>query len=319
MIPRRLRAGDQLRVVAPSTSVATVPDAVRAAAVARLEREFGFEITFGAHVEETGPQGTGPVSGRVADLHEAFADPDVAGVLAARGGHHSHHLLPLLDYDLIAANPKPFCGFSDITALQSALLARTGLVTYSGPMFTSFGRAEQVEPTIESFRQCLFTDEPIGWQPAKVWSDAGGDRAPHPGEGWFLLQPGTATGRLTGGNLVTLGLLRGTPYWPDLDGSVLVVEASDSSDAAEFDQNLTALLQTGAALRGLLIGRFQPGSAMSPELLAHLVATKPQLNGVPVLANLDVGHTHPLYTFPVGGECYLAADPGAVEMVVTRH
>jgi muramoyltetrapeptide carboxypeptidase LdcA involved in peptidoglycan recycling len=297
--------------------MASVPDAIIEAATARLADEFGFHVTFGDHVRETGPLKTGPVAGRVADLHAAFADPDVALVLALRGGYHSHQLLPHLDYDLIAANPKAFCGYSDITALQAALLARCDLVTYSGPVFNTFAIREPGNATVEFFRRCLFGSEPVNWHAGEEWFSDDSEVAKN--AGWLVLQPGTATGRLTGGNLITLGLLQGSAYWPDLDRSVLVVEASGFTGPAEFDQLLTSLLQTGAAPRAVLIGRFHPKSKMTSDLLAHIVATKPQLHGLPVLADLDVGHTNPLYTFPVGGECYLAADPGAVEVALTVH
>lgn len=323
-VPRKLRAGDEIRVVAPSMSLGLLSDAVRADAVARLTAEFGVRVTFGAHVEDTGPLGTGSVAGRVADLHEAFADPAVGGILTAIGGHHSNQLLPHLDYDLIRANPKVFCGFSDITALQCALLARAGLVTYSGPHFSTFAMREHNESTVEAFRSAVFGTEAVTWAPSPTWTDDEWYRlaerdAPARNEGWWVLQPGTADGPLVGGNLGTMNLLRGTPYWPDLDGAIVVVEDDFESSVHDFARGLTALLQTGAAVRGLIVGRFQRRSEVSQELLRHIVGSAPQLAGVPVLANVDVGHTNPVHTFPVGGSCYLAAEPGAVEIVLTRH
>ena len=99
------------------------------------------------------------------------ADPDVAAVLTVIGGFNSNELLPYLDWDLIAANPKVLCGFSDITALQNAILARTGLVTYSGPHWSSFGMRDHFEQTLAWFTQALFTDEPVHLDPAASWTD----------------------------------------------------------------------------------------------------------------------------------------------------
>ncbi|TQS43168.1 S66 peptidase family protein [Cryptosporangium phraense] len=324
-LPPRLTEGSRIRVIAPSSSLGLLSDASRAGAVERLQREFGFEISFGAHVEETGPLGTGPVAGRVADLHEAFADPEVDGILTVIGGYHSNQLLPHLDYDLIRANPKVLSGFSDITALQCALLARSNLVTYSGPHFSTFAMRDHNEATIEAFRSAVFTGAAVSWRPSATWTDDEWWRpdieraAPARNEGWWLLQPGIANGPLIGGNLSTLALLQGTPYWPDLDGAVLVVEDDFESSVHDFARRLTSLLQTGVAVRGLVIGRFQRATGMTQELLREIVTTAPQLAGVPVLANVDVGHTSPIYAFPVGGSCYLAAEPGAVEIVLTRH
>ncbi|MFI5958438.1 LD-carboxypeptidase [Cryptosporangium sp. NPDC051539] len=323
-LPPRLKAGDRIRVIAPSTSTNLISDANRAAAVERLTSEFGFEISFGAHAGETGPLGTGPVAARVADLHAAFADPEIDGILTVIGGYHSNQLLPHLDYDLIRSNPKVFCGFSDITALQCALLARSNLITYSGPHFSTFAMREYNEATIEAFRGAVCTDGAMSWRPATTWTDdewyRGQERAaPAHNEGWWVLQPGVANGPLIGGNLGTMNLLQGTPYWPDLDGAVVVVEDDFESSVHDFARRLTSLLQTGIAVRGMVIGRFQRQTGMTQELLREIVTTAPQLAGVPVLANVDVGHTNPLYTFPVGGSCYLAAEPGAVEIVLTRH
>lgn len=327
-LPRRLKAGDRIRVIAPSMSLSLLSDATRTDAVARLTAEFGFDVTFGENVDESGPLGTGSIGGRVADLHGAFADPSVAGVLTAIGGHHANELLPHLHYDLIRANPKVFCGFSDITALQGALLARSGLVTYSGPHFSTFAMREHNAATIEAFRSAVFTEAPVSWVPASTWTDdewyrlqdtPEGRKAPARNEGWWVLQPGTANGPLVGGNLGTLNLLQGTPYWPDLDGAVVVVEDDFDSTVHDFARDLTSLLQTGIGVRGLIVGRFQRQSGVDQEVLRHIVTSAPQLAGVPVLANVDVGHTNPLYTFPVGGSCYLAAEPGAVEIVLTRH
>ncbi|MCJ7436116.1 MAG: LD-carboxypeptidase [Anaerolineales bacterium] len=80
-----------------------------------------------------------PITSRVADIHAAFADPKVKGILTAIGGYNSNQLLRYLDYDLIRANPQILCVFSDITALGTAIYARTGMISYSGPHFSTFG------------------------------------------------------------------------------------------------------------------------------------------------------------------------------------
>jgi muramoyltetrapeptide carboxypeptidase LdcA involved in peptidoglycan recycling len=106
-----------------------------------------------------------PCRGAVSDLHDAFADRGVKGILTTIGGYNSNGLLGYLDYDLIRANPKIFCGFSDITALATAIYARTGLVTYSGPQFTTFGMKRGIGYTLEYFERCLMSEEPFEVQP----------------------------------------------------------------------------------------------------------------------------------------------------------
>ncbi len=109
----------------------------------------GLRLSFGEHVDEDDEFRSGSIASRVADLHAAFADPEVAAILTAIGGFNSNELLPHLNWELIAANPTVLCGYSDITALSNAIFARTGLVGYSGPHWSSFGMREHVEPTGE--------------------------------------------------------------------------------------------------------------------------------------------------------------------------
>jgi muramoyltetrapeptide carboxypeptidase len=113
----------------------------------------GLELTYGDHVDERDVFDSSSIESRVVDLHAAFAESDVAAILTVIGGFNSNELLPHLDWDLIAANPKIFCGYSDITALQNAMVARTGLVTYSGPHWSTFGMRDYFDQTLEWFQR----------------------------------------------------------------------------------------------------------------------------------------------------------------------
>ncbi len=286
---------------------------------ALIEERFarmGLRLSYGAHVDERDNLDSSSVASRVADLHAAFADPEVAGILTVIGGFNSNELLPYLDWDLIAANPKILCGYSDITALQNAILARTGLVTYSGPHWSSFGMRDHFEQTRKWFIEALFDDRPIDLDPSESWTDDDwfldqDARNPLAGEGWWALQPGTASGRSVGGNLCTLNLLQGTPYMPALDGALLFLEDDFESHPATFARDLTSLLQLPDAkgIRGLVIGRFQQASRMSRDVLQHIVSTQAGLAGLPVLANADFGHTQPQSTLPIGGRAELTVGP----------
>jgi muramoyltetrapeptide carboxypeptidase LdcA involved in peptidoglycan recycling len=276
-------------------------------------------------VDERDDFDSSSVASRVADLHEAFADPEVAAVLTVIGGFNSIELLPHLDWDLIAAHPKVLCGYSDITALQNAILARTGLVTYSGPHWSTFGMRDHLEPTLGWFRAALFDSEPIELTPSPAWTDDlwfldQDDRHPQPGEGWWALRPGTAAGRLVGGNLCTFNLLQGGPYRPSLEGALLLVEDDALTFPAELARNLTSLLQLpdAAGITGVVIGRFQRASGITRNLLQLVVVRADLPSGVPVLANADFGHTHPLATLPIGGDAELVVGPRCT-FRLTRH
>ena len=104
------------------------------------------------------------------------ADPGVHGILTALGGFSINELLPHLDWDLIAQNPKVFCGYSDITALQNAILGSTGLVTYSGPHWSTFGMRDHLETMLDWFSKARLSEEPFELHPSPSWTD----------DPWFL-------------------------------------------------------------------------------------------------------------------------------------
>jgi muramoyltetrapeptide carboxypeptidase LdcA involved in peptidoglycan recycling len=324
-VPAKLRAGANVRVVAPSRSGAAFPQPWRAIADRRTA-ELGLQVTFGDHVDELDSFASSSSASRLADLHAAFGDPAVDGILTFIGGYNANQLLDGLDMGLIRSNPKPFCGYSDITVLQHAVLAGADLVTYSGPHWSTLGMRDHAEQTLDWFRACLFDEAPVVIRPARRWTDDAwfadqDDREPLDTDGWWVLQAGDADGPILGGNLCTLNLLQGTRWWPSLRGVVLVVEDDEESHLEGFARNLLSLLQQPEAtsIAGLVIGRFQRASGVSRQRLAQLIADIPQLHGVPVVANVDVGHTNPLFTFPIGGAARLVGDPEDTHLVLTRH
>jgi muramoyltetrapeptide carboxypeptidase len=288
-------------------------------------RALGLDVSFGEHVDEQDAFQSSSRESRIADLHAAFREPDVAGILTVIGGFSSNELLADVDWELVAANPKVFCGFSDITALQNAMLARGRLVTYSGPHWSTFGMRDHFEQTLAWFRAAVFDEVPITIEPAATWTDDEWfidqrARDPRPNDGWWALRPGDAEGEIVGGNLCTLNLLQGTPFMPSLDGALLLLEDDADSHPAHFARDLTSLLQLpdAAGIRGLVIGRFQRASGMSRSLLEEIIARQSALADRPVLANADFGHTSPLATFPIGGRARVHVGL-TCRFTITRH
>ena len=325
LVPPKLHQGSSVRVIAPSRSLAIIPAEARAEADSKLAA-LGLRVSFGEHVEESDDFISSPVAARLDDLHTAFADPEVDGILTVIGGHNANQLLAGIDYALVAAHPTVLCGFSDITALSNAIYARTGLVGYSGPHYSSFGMKHHFGHTEAGFVACLMRDDPFRLEVSPTWSDDEWyldqeDRHLEAGTGWWVLQEGEAAGTIVGGNLCTLSLLHGTPYMPPLDGTVVFAEDDDQSRPWDVDRNLVSLLQQPAfgGVRGLVIGRFQRATGMTRELLTQIVATKPELAGLPVIANVDFGHTSPMATFPIGGTVEVRADRSEPSMTILSH
>jgi muramoyltetrapeptide carboxypeptidase len=325
VVPPKLRPGSSVRVIAPSRSLAIIPAEARAEADRKLSA-LGLRVSFGEHVEECDDFVSSSVAARLADLHAAFADPDVDGILTVIGGHNSNQLLAGIDYRLVAAHPKVLCGFSDITALSNALYTRAGLVGYSGPHYSSFGMKHHFGYTEAGFVACVMNNDPFWLTPSPTWSDDEWyldqeNRRLETGTDWWVLQEGEAAGTIVGGNLCTLNLLLGTPYLPSLDGAVVFAEDDDRVRPWDVDRDLVSLLQQPAfgGVTGLVIGRFQRATGMTRELLTQIVASKRELAGLPVIANVDFGHTTPTVTYPIGGTVEVAADRGGSRLRIVRH
>lgn len=329
IFPNKLKSGDEVRVIAPSHSMGIISSDNKALAIRALEK-LGLHVTFGQHVDEQDMMYSSSIASRIADLHEAFSDQNVKAILTVIGGYNSNQLLEFMDYDLIKQNPKIFCGFSDITALGNAITHKTGLVTYSGVHFSSFGMQKGFEYSLEHFKKIFFDSNEISLIPSKEWSDDAwyldqDKRVFHPNPGCKVIHPGQTEGRIIGGNLGTLRLLCGTPYMPSLDSAVLFLEAvshSTSIDVHKFDRDFQALIHSPdfGKVRAIVIGRFENHFGMTDETLRAILGTKPALNNIPIIADADFGHTTPIFTFPIGGLCRLQAEPsGKVSLVLEKH
>ncbi len=158
-IPQKLKYGDLIRVIAPSSSLGIIAPDCRAIATKRLE-DLGLKVTFGAHAEEMDEMKSSSIPSRIADLHEAFADPTIKAVFAVIGGSNVNQILRYIDWDVIRKNPKIFIGYSDTTALQNAILAKADLATYSGPVYSTFGQKLHFDYTLDYFKKCLMSEGP---------------------------------------------------------------------------------------------------------------------------------------------------------------
>ncbi len=318
MIAKKLKKGSHVRVIAPARSLGIVSENCRKIADKRLA-EMGLRVSFGRHAEEMDGVASSSVASRLEDLHEAFADKTVDGILTVIGGFNSIELLSGIDYRLIADNPKILCGFSDITGLANAIYAKTGLVTYSGPHYSTFGMLKGNEYTLEYFKKCLFQSESFELHPAAEWSDDPWyldqeNRKFIKNDGYWEIASGAAEGRLVGGNLGLLDELKGTPYFPDIKDSILFLEHCAENEVWTFNRNLQALClhPDFASVRAIVFGRFEPENQIDRSKLEQILSTKKELVGKPIIANVDFGHTTPIITFPIGGSCRI--DNGRIEL-----
>lgn len=325
IFPPKLKRGDTIRVIAPSRSLAIISEQNRTLATQKLEA-LGLHVTFGEHVEEEDDFNSSSIASRVSDLHAAFSDASVQGILTVIGGFNSNQLFAEIDWSLIGSHPKILCGYSDITALTNTIYAKTGLVTYSGPHYSSFAQQKDFAYTLDYFQKCLFNAEPFMIEPSQTWSDDfwwkdQENRALISNPGYKVLREGSIEGTIVGGNLCTLNLLQGTEYMPSLVGTILFVEDDDASNPVTFDRDLQSLIhQPGfEGVRGIVIGRFQKSSKLPVDVVRHIIESKRELQHLPIIADVDFGHTDPKITFPIGGTARISAGADQASIEILTH
>lgn len=243
---------------------------------------------------------------RLAQIDAAIADPDVQIIMALRGAYGMTRLLDRIDYRALADSGKIFVGFSDVTALHMALYAKTGAISYAGPMAAGdFGAASVTDFTLNDFWTCL-----AGPTHTVLGEGAGNPAVDVRGTVW-------------GGNLAMTMSLMGTPYMPAIDGGILYFE-----DIAEHpyrvERMLLQLMQSGilARQRAIVLGDFS-GYRLNPAdngydfeaMLAHLRDVLP----VPVLTGLAFGHIERRVTIPFGAQAHLVCDHGRFALTLSDY
>lgn len=314
IFPEKLKRGDKIMIVAPADSLGCISPEVQRVANERF-LEMGLQVSFAQHARELDEFDSSSIESRVSDLHQAFSDKSVKGIFAAFGGFNSNELLRYIDWDIIKNNPKVFLGFSEITALQNSIYAKTSLITYSGPLYSTFGQKLYFDYTLEYFKKCLYSEnneKEFDIMPSESWINDGWladqeKRKLLKNEGWWVINEGTADGTIIGGNICTFNLLQGTEYLPDISDSILFLEDDSESKLVHFNRDLQSIihLPNFNKVRGIVIGRFENTSAVKLEHLIKVIKSKKELDHIPVLANVDFGHTEPMITFPIGGTVQL--------------
>jgi muramoyltetrapeptide carboxypeptidase len=306
----RLRAGDTVAIVAPATATFFPVDLD----IARESLEaMGLKVVVGEHVLARHGNLAGRDEERAADLNRFFADRTVSGIVALRGGWGSARLLPLLDYDVIRANPKVLLGYSDITALLLAVHARAGLVTFHGPV----GVSRWNRFAYGHMRRLIFEGEALTFRNLRQVEEGELAQRQHRIR---TLTPGTARGRLLGGNLTVLTALLGSPYLPDFSGAILFLE--DTNEAPyRIDRMMTQLKLAGVLDRvhGLVFGECtecQPGEGTYGQLtLEEILIDHVKPLGIPAWHGAMIGHIPRQFTLPVGAEVSVDAGAGTIRML----
>ena len=290
LTPKALRKGDTIGLISPSSHCA-YPDKINQA-VGYLENN-GYRVKPSRHLNCIDTDPAIADQQKLYDLHEMFLDPAIKAIICLRGGAGAARLLKKINYDLIAANPKIVVGYSDITALSLAIFAKTGLITFSGPMLAT-----------ELYRPTAYTEEHF-WGMLTSPTYALSLRN-HPDHLTTCIKPGKAEGRLLGGNLSVLSSMIGTPYLPSLNDSLLFLE-DINEPAYRIDRMLSHLGNAGllSQSKGVLFGQFgneaenTTAENLRQQNTFNYYSQEAHING-PVMRGLSYGHIKNLMTIPIG-------------------
>ena len=287
--PRALRRGDVIGICSPASAPAT--DDALARGIRYLEGN-GYRVELGKNVSLKRGYLAGTDTQRAADVNELFGNRKVKAIIAARGGYGSQRILPYLEYRLIRKHPKIFVGYSDLTALQLALLTRTGLLTFSGPMVASELSSGFRGNSEDWFWRCLTS--------AKRLPSIRTGKAGKPGRG----NRTTGEGRLIGGNLSMIAASVGTPYFPDISPSLLLLEEIDERPY-RVDRMLRQIRLAGilSKVKGIVLGGFtgcKPDPGKPSLTLQQIFDETFGESGCPVVRGLRYGHVKNFLTMPVG-------------------
>ncbi len=297
--PRQLVIGDTVGLISPASAI----EREDLSEVIEFLTAYGFQVRVGKHVLDRYGYLAGIDTDRAADVNAMFADERVRAILTMRGGWGCNRILPLLDYDLIRRHPKILMGFSDITSLLLAIYARSGLITFHGPV----GISTWNWFNLNYVERILLNKEAILLQ----------NLTSYPVE---TITTGKTRGRLLGGNLSVLASMIGSLYLPTWKDTILFVEEV-GEEIYRVDRMLTQL-KLGGILEQLAGLIFASCSDCNPkeddeptltlrQVLSELIAPL----GIPAWYGSAIGHVRHNFTVPLGVEVEVDAERGTILML----
>ncbi|MBF2016234.1 MAG: LD-carboxypeptidase [Rivularia sp. T60_A2020_040] len=297
--PPRLRLGDTVGLISP----AGIIDSENVEQAKQTFTALGLKIKLGSHILDNYGYLAGKDGDRASDVNAMFADKSVKAIIAMRGGWGGNRILPLLNYNLIRANPKIIMGYSDITSLLLAITAQTGLVTFHGAVATSTWN----DFTLNYVKSILFDGELVTMNNTLVTQLRR-----------QIITPGKAKGKFFGGNLSVINSMLGSPYLPTWKGSILFVE-DIGEDIYRIDRMLVQLKNAGILnqLTGFIFGqctRCSTGDEPSLTLMQVLQEHIRPLN-IPAWYGSMIGHIKDKFTLPIGIQVQIDANTGIIKML----
>lgn len=325
---RRLQKGDTIGLFSPSSPASVNSMQRYERGKAFLEKQ-GFEVKEGSLTGKSEGYRSGTPKERAEELNQLLRNPDIAMVMSTIGGTNSNSILPYIDYEAFKDSPKIITGYSDVTAILLAMYAKTSVPVFYGPaLVPSFGEFPPLlDDTYRFFQQMFMCGQtPYHIPLAEKWSDepvnwlTKTEEKPLYDNEWTTVIEGTATGRLIGGNTNTMYGFIGTPYFPEIkEGDILLLEDS-WKDASVMEKNFAMLKLHGVfeKVSGIILGKHEKFNDLETNKKQYELLVE-QLDGleIPILADFDCSHTHPMHAMPIGGKVHL--DATTKEVVILEN
>lgn len=212
MLAQKLNYGDTIGVVGVSNSIISRDRYNIFIKAEEFLKSKGFNIKRGKYIFEDYYGSAGTRNQKAEDLMNMFLDDNVKCIICLEGGQTCNTFIDLLDYDIIKKHPKIIIGYSDITVLLQSIYKKTGLITFSGPDFISFG-LDNNEETFEEFESVIINKDIKNFENSKI----------------KIVKEGNAEGKIIGTNLACMMYLLGTEFLPSMENNVLLIESYNTS------------------------------------------------------------------------------------------
>lgn len=332
--PKKLEKGDTIAFIAPASGLATLTSH-RIEKGKRFFEDLGYKVKVFPTAEKNSGISSDTAENRAKDIMDAFRDGEVKAIITTIGGNTSHQTWEYLDFETIKNNPKILCGYSDITSLHLALYSKTGLIGFYGPaVITQFGETPEPDKfTSEHFFKAV-TGTVGRIEPSEEWTDDKSvdwiskddlkkRRVYKKNSGYEWLKNGNAKGKIIGGCLPVILHLAGTEYWIDFKDKILLLETPEGEDfrkgesLANVDSAMGDLRNLGIFkdIKGIIFGR---GFGYTEEKISELkkiILYNTRDFDFPILYNVDVGHSDPIITIPLGVNVEIDSEENRFEII----
>ena len=308
LFPKAIQKGDTVGLISPSAATA---DRMQFTFAKEALEALGFRVKLGDNLDNRYGHLAGTDLERANDVNQMFADPEVKAVICIRGGSGASRILPLLDYAMMAKNPKPILGYSDITALHCAIYSQTGMVCFHGPN----GSGSWNSFNVKQFEQMFFAKEMMTFKNEQPK----GDDLVVKANRIQTLREGKVEGKILGGNLTVLAALSGTAYYPDFQDSILFIE-DIGEDPYRIDRMMSTLMLNGTLgkIKGFIFGQCSdcvPGGGYGSLSVDEVVDDYILPLGIPAYTGAMIGHLPKQFIVPVGARVQMDATLGTFTLL----